>query len=197
MRNRLSFPLQLVTLLVGPLFLALSLFLLPNIGPLPGPAPIQAAAKPSWPQTVIQSSNSYTVYLPIIYRSPTFEEQLVDLINAERAKQGLGTLSINSVLAQVAEAHSQDMIDRNFFDHTNPDGLLPGNRVTNAGYTWSNVGETIGAGYTSPQAMLNGWLNSPGHRAILLGANYTEIGIGYVPGGAYGHYWTAVFARPS
>lgn len=139
------------------------------------------------------------VYLPIVLKSsasPSFEDQLISLINAERSSRSLGTLSQSGILMQVAEAHSQDMVDRNFFSHVNPDGLGPGERLTNAGYNWSTWGETIGAGYSTPQAMFDGWMNSSDHRAILLSEAYTEIGIGYVAGGTYGHYWTAVFAKP-
>jgi uncharacterized repeat protein (TIGR01451 family) len=137
-------------------------------------------------------------YLPLILNqyTPPPEGELISLINAQRTSRGLGALTPSSLIAHVAEAHSQDMITRNFFSHTNPDGLGPGQRLTNAGYNWRTYGETIGGGYTSPQAMLTGWMNSAGHRAILLGSAYTEIGLGYVPGGAYGHYWTALLAAP-
>jgi len=144
------------------------------------------------------------VYLPIILKSSTgagspstFEDQLISLTNAERSSRGLGTLSKSSTLMQVAEAHSQDMVDRNFFSHTNPDGLGPGERLTNAGYNWTAWGETIGAGYSTPQSMFDGWMNNSEHRDILLNATYTEIGVGYVAGGTYGHYWTGLFAKPA
>jgi len=140
------------------------------------------------------------VFLPIILSSAqgiTFEDQLISLINVERSSRGLGALSKASILMQVAEAHSQDMVDRDFFSHTNPDGLGPGDRVTNAGYTWSYVGETIGAGDSTPQAMVDAWMGSSEHRDIILSTSPTEIGVGYVAGGSYGHYWTAVFATPA
>jgi uncharacterized protein YkwD len=124
------------------------------------------------------------------------EEELRLLIDAERVSRGLAPLAFDALLAQVAEAHSQDMINRDFFDHINPDGLDPGERLANAGYGAGNWGETIGAGYTTPESMLNGWLNSSGHRNILLSPSFTQIGLGYVTGGDYGHYWTAIFATP-
>jgi uncharacterized protein YkwD len=163
---------------------------------LPTPPPAQASIEVLEQGTTLQASSAITIYLPIIYRSPTPEEELVDLINAERARLGIAPLQINWVIMQVAEAHSQDMINRSFFDHVNPDGLSPGDRLTNAGYQWLYAGENIGGGYPTPLAMFNGWMSSPGHRAVMLSANYTEIGIGYVTGGYYGHYWTADFARP-
>jgi len=143
------------------------------------------------------STSTFHIYLPLVFKAElSFEEQLIALINTERSSRGLVTLSPDSILMQVAENHSQDMVDRNFFSHINPDGLGPAERVTNAGYSWSALGETIGAGYSTPQAMFDGWMNSSGHRDILLSPDYTEIGVGYVAGGTYGHYWTAVFARP-
>jgi uncharacterized protein YkwD len=139
---------------------------------------------------------SFFAYLPSINKTDTFEQQLINLINAERISQGRPPLSISPLLMQVAEAHSQDMIDRNFFDHTNPDGLDPGDRLDNAGYHWMTWAENIGAGQTTAQEMFDVWMNSSGHRANILNGDVTEIGIGYATGGTYGHYWTAIFARP-
>ena len=165
---------------------------------LPTPVPAQASIAVLDQGATLRASSAITVYLPIIYRSPTPEEELVDLINAERSRLGIvPLLQINWLMMQVAEAHSQDMIDRNFFDHTNPDGLDPWDRMSNAGYDWWYAGENIGGGYTTPQAMFNAWMSSPGHRANILSADFTEIGVGYVTGGYYGHYWTANFATPT
>ncbi len=162
-------------------FIILALFLLPL---LVGFAPPR-------------QTGGYFCYLPLIIRGPSSPEaQLIDLINTERVSNGLSPLATSSLLMQVAEAHSQDMRDRDFFSHTNPDGDTPGDRLTSAGYSWQAYGETIGAGYATAQAMLNGWLNSAPHRAILLDPDYTEIGIGYVAGGSWGHYWTADLATP-
>lgn len=159
----------------------------------------------------------YTVFMPVILGSPdgstggstgqpaltedqlelTAEEsELINLINAERASHGLGPVRMSNVLMQVARAHSQDMIDRDFFDHTSPDGWGPRDRLDNAGYNWMTYGENIGAGYSSAELMSNGWMNSSGHRAIMLTPEFTEIGVAYVAGGFYGHYWTALFSTP-
>lgn len=186
---------RLLILSLGPLLLALALT------GLPAPTPAQAMEHFPLPETWLQSRAVFTVYLPIIQRSPpsppaselTPAEQLLALINAERQRRGLNPLIMNIILMQAAEAHSQDMIDRNFFSHTNPDGLGPGDRLTNAGYNWRTWGENIGAGYLSAEAMFNGWMDSGSHQDIMLNPNFTEIGIGYVTGGYYGHYWTADF----
>ncbi len=165
---------------------------------LAGPIPVQAAAGAMQPNAALESSAVYThtVFLPIMAKAATPEEQLIDLINAERVRLGLDALSVNPVLMQVAEAHSQDMVNRNFFDHVNPDGQDPGDRLDEAGYAWWYCGENIGRGYSTAQAMFDGWKKSPGHWANMVSTNYTEIGIGYVAGGRYGYYWTAVFATP-
>lgn len=132
------------------------------------------------------------LYLPVIVL-PAFEDQLLDLINAERGAHGLTALSI---LNQVAEAHSQDMVDRNFFSHINPDGLNAGARLANAGYKWQSWGELIGYGYVTPIAVFNGWMESPLHKAKILDTSYSEVGIGHVAGGTYTHYWTVVLTKP-
>jgi uncharacterized protein YkwD len=162
----------------------------------PGPGLARAESQPPPPPGQVQSRAVLTIYLPVIRQSPTPERQLLEMINTERLRLGLSRLTINPLLMQAAEAHSQDMINRNFFSHTNPDGATPGDRLDAVGYNWWTWGETIGAGYATPQAMFTGWMNSSGHRDIMLSANYTEIGLGYVTGGAYGHYWTADFGRP-
>jgi uncharacterized protein YkwD len=142
----------------------------------------------------ILAQMSYTTFLPIIYGYGP-EDRLLDLINAERWAQGLDTLSTHATLTQVAEAHSQDMVGRNFFSHTNPDGLGPGERLDNAGYEWQGWGETLGTEAT-PVTMFNSWMKDPPHRDILLNPGYSEVGIGYVAGGTHKHYWTAIFTRP-
>lgn len=137
---------------------------------------------------------SYTNFLPIIYVIAP-EEKLLDLINAERWAQGLDTLSTHATLTQVAEAHSQDMIDRDFFAHIDPDGLGPGERLDSAGYEWRAWGEALGLEAT-PAKMFNSWMMHPAHRDIVLSPVYSEIGLGYVAGGTHHHYFTAVFTSP-
>ncbi|MCK6629780.1 MAG: CAP domain-containing protein [Anaerolineae bacterium] len=183
--------------LAASIALALSFFLL-HWSWLPITSSLVVQASPALPLSAatLRVSSVVTVYLPLVIKTSSPEEELRLLINAERVSRGLAPLAFDMLLAQAAEAHSQDMIDRDFFDHINPDGLDPGDRLDDVGYVWSNFGETLGAGYTTPEAMLNGWLNSSGHRNILLSSNFTEIGLGYVIGGDYGYYWTAVFATP-
>jgi uncharacterized protein YkwD len=120
--------------------------------------------------------------------------RVLDLTNAERQKAGLPPLVLNTQLSQAAQQYSQVLSRDSCFAHTC--GPVPDmvQRVLQAGYgNWSAVGENIAAGYTSPEALVAGWMNSPGHRANILSPKYREIGIGLVNGGKYGAYWTQDF----
>jgi uncharacterized protein YkwD len=95
-----------------------------------------------------------------------------------------------------ARVHSKDMAEEGFFSHTNNDGATPWDRIKAAGYSFSTAGENIAAGYPNPQAVVEGWLDSPGHCKNIMSPAFTEIGVGYYAGGAYDHYWTQAFATP-
>ncbi|MFF8432094.1 sigma-70 family RNA polymerase sigma factor [Streptomyces sp. NPDC016566] len=118
--------------------------------------------------------------------------QVVALVNKERAAAGCGPLTENAQLEKAAQAHSDDMAARNFFDHTNPDGADPGQRITAAGYRWSTYGENIAMGQQTPQSVMDSWMNSPGHRANILNCSFKEIGVG-VHKGSGGPWWTQDF----
>ncbi|MFJ9870009.1 sigma-70 family RNA polymerase sigma factor [Streptomyces sp. NPDC101165] len=118
--------------------------------------------------------------------------QVVALVNKERSAAGCGPLTENAQLDKAAQAHSDDMAARNFFDHTNPDGADPGQRITAAGYRWSTYGENIAKGQQTPQSVMDSWMNSPGHRANILNCSFKEIGVG-VHKGSGGPWWTQDF----
>ena len=108
-------------------------------------------------------------------------------------------LTWNAKLEAAASAHNKDMIARNFFSHTGSDGSNVGVRATRAGYTWGAVGENIAAGYPNLNAVVTGWLQSPGHCANLMNPNFTQFGLSSLnaSGAAtYDTYWTMVLARP-
>ncbi|WDF43764.1 sigma-70 family RNA polymerase sigma factor [Streptomyces sp. T12] len=118
--------------------------------------------------------------------------QVVALVNKERADAGCGPLTEDPQLNQAALGHSEDMDARDFFDHTNPDGADPGQRITAAGYTWSTYGENIAQGQQTPEAVMDSWMNSPGHRANILNCSFKDIGVG-IHEGAGGPWWTQNF----
>lgn len=136
-------------------------------------------------------------YLPIITR-PLPSTYLLGLINTERVSRGLTSLTADSTLAQVAGAHSLDMATRDYLEHVNPEGDHAGDRLDRAGYQWLSWGEVIAGGYDKPQETLQGWLNSPAHRVVLLNPVFVEIGAGYSKraGTKHYHYWCVVLALP-
>ncbi|MFB4213143.1 SafA/ExsA family spore coat assembly protein [Shouchella sp. JSM 1781072] len=123
----------------------------------------------------------------------SMEQEVVQLVNAERAKHGLQPLKENWELSRVARFKSDEMRDRNYFNHTSPTYGSPHQMIRDFGINYRASGENIAAGQTSAQAVFNAWMNSTGHRQNILSSNYTEIGIGYAQGGSYGHYWTQMF----
>ncbi|MFF2365333.1 sigma-70 family RNA polymerase sigma factor [Streptomyces sp. NPDC058122] len=118
--------------------------------------------------------------------------QVVALVNKERATAGCGPLTEDPQLEDAAQAHSDDMAARDFFEHTNPDGADPGKRITAAGYQWSTYGENIAMGQQTPESVMESWMNSPGHRANILNCSFKNIGVG-VHKGSGGPWWTQDF----
>lgn len=125
-----------------------------------------------------------------------FRSEVIALTNAERANHGMGPLSAEPRLTQAAQAHSDDMAARDYFDHASLDGRQPADRVRATGYDYSRVAENIAAGQPTPAEVVEGWMNSPGHRANILTPELTQIGIGIAHGGSYRIYWTQVFGTP-
>lgn len=120
----------------------------------------------------------------------SYEQEVIRLVNEIRVQNGLPTLTHNWELSRVARYKSQDMKDNNYFSHTSPVYGSPFQMIKNFGIRYRSAGENIAKGYASPQAVVNGWMNSSGHRANILNASFTQIGVGYVAGG---NYWTQMF----
>jgi uncharacterized protein YkwD len=121
------------------------------------------------------------------------ETAVLDLVNTERAKAGCAALTANSILNQVARAHSEDMALNAYFSHTSPDGRSPFDRMRDAGYAGRMMGENIAAGQPTAQAVMDAWMNSAGHRANILNCGFKDIGVGFFRGGSFGFYWTQDF----
>ena len=132
-----------------------------------------------------------TVYIPAKNQAVlSYEQEVIDLVNAIRRENGLGELRSNWELSRVARYKSQDMYDNRYFSHTSPTYGSPFNMIKNFGISYRTAGENIAKGYKTPQAVVDGWMNSSGHRANILNASFTQIGVGYV---SNGHYWTQMF----
>lgn len=119
-----------------------------------------------------------------------YERRVVELVNAERAKYGLSTLKINNELSRVARAKSQDMRDNGYFSHNSPTYGSPFDMLKSFGISYRAAGENIARGYSTPEAVVTGWMNSEGHRANILSSSFTQIGVGHVESG---NYWTQLF----
>lgn len=123
-----------------------------------------------------------------------YAKKVFELVNAERANHGIAPLAWSDDLAAVAYAHSKDMNDRRFMSHNNPDGQTPFDRMKAYGLRYSRAAENIAAGQKTPQAVMQGWMNSSGHRANILNPELKMLGVGYYQGdGPYGSYWTQCF----
>ena len=116
--------------------------------------------------------------------------------NRERAQHGLAALTLEPRLTAAAQAHGEDMVNRRFFAHDSPDGRSVADRVLAAGYTYRVVAENIAAGQRTVAEVVDGWMNSPGHRANILSPDVRQIGIGFATGGEYGTMWVQVFGTP-
>ncbi len=126
-----------------------------------------------------------------------WEQRVAVLINEERALVEAPPVSVDVRLVASARLHSEDMALHHFMGHDGSDGSAFWERIQAAGYP-SPGGETVGAGHSSPEMIVDGWMNSPPHRAILLDARYTHVGIGYAPSDwFYPHLWTANFGSSS
>ncbi|MBQ8835078.1 MAG: SafA/ExsA family spore coat assembly protein [Oscillospiraceae bacterium] len=132
-----------------------------------------------------------TIHIPEVDSGvKSFEQEVIRLVNEIRAENGLKALTYDWELGRVARYKSQDMKDNRYFSHTSPVYGSPFQMIRNFGISFRSAGENIAKGYTTSQAVVNGWMNSSGHRANILNANFTHIGVGYVAGG---NYWTQMF----
>ncbi|KZS48487.1 SCP-like extracellular [Paenibacillus glucanolyticus] len=120
--------------------------------------------------------------------SSQFAQQVLDLVNKERSKAGLGSLTMDEELSKMAMAKAEDMYDNNYFDHNSPTHGSPMDMMKEYGITYNSAGENIAKGQTSPSQVMKDWMNSPGHKANILNKSYTKIGIAF-----YNNEWVQEF----
>ncbi len=121
------------------------------------------------------------------------EQEVVDLVNAERAKVGVAPLTVNYSLMEAAWSHNEHMASTGCFSHTGCGNGDPGDRIKKTGYQAANWGENIAKGYPNPTAVMAGWMASSGHRANILRAGFKDIGVAHNSGQ---RLWTQVFGTP-
>lgn len=126
----------------------------------------------------------------------SFENEVIRLVNVERSKRGLQTLSTNWQLSRVARYKSQDMIDKGYFSHTSPTYGSPFKMMESFGIRYSAAGENIAMGQRTPQEVMDAWMNSPGHRNNILSTSFYQIGVGLAKDRNGRMYWTQMFIKP-
>nr|WP_035797431.1 sigma-70 family RNA polymerase sigma factor [Kitasatospora mediocidica] len=175
----------------------------PSSAPTPSPSPSASTApSPSMsaaPTSASPAPATTSARPPLggsVATAGSFQQQVLDLVNIQRAQNGCGPLTANGKLQAAAQGQSDDMAARHFFDHTNPDGAGPQQRIDATGYQWSTWGENIAQGQSTPASVMDSWMNSPGHRANILNCAFKEIGVG-VHQGPGGPWWTQDFGAPA
>ncbi|MES2965257.1 MAG: CAP domain-containing protein [Bdellovibrionota bacterium] len=118
-------------------------------------------------------------------------EEICAIANVERAKVGAKPLKLEATRSEVAQAHAEDMVSRNYFSHTSPDGDGPDDRLRAAGVTWSTWGENIAKNSSgSAASVMTQWMNSSGHKANILNGSFGRLGVG-----KQGSDWVQVFTN--
>lgn len=115
----------------------------------------------------------------LAYSTEMSQSNLLSGTNASRSANGLGPLTLNNQLSTSAQMKAQDMADKNYWAHVAPDGTQPWYFFERAGYAYIRAGENLAYGFNTSQGAVDGWMNSPSHRANILG-EYTEVGFGFV-----------------
>lgn len=133
---------------------------------------------------------------------PSLADQVVALVNEQRQQAGLKPVRLNPLLSAAAQAHSQDMALNDFFGHTGSNNSSAATRIAAAGYDYNVIGENIAAGFATPEAAVQAWMDSPGHRANILHPMLEEMGVGFYflenDAGQtnFRYYWTQDFGQP-
>ena len=112
----------------------------------------------------------------------TEKQKVINLVNQERQKAGLKPLKENWELSRVAQFKAEDMKEKHYFDHNSPTYGSPFKMMTDFGIHYNYAGENIAQGQQTPEAVMQAWMNSQGHRENILSPNFTQIGVGYVSG---------------
>ena len=169
------------------------------------PAATAAPTQPSTTKAASQSTTAAQTTQPATTAAPTTQQgttaagssnssyvsQVVTLVNEERAKAGLAALTVDSKAEAAAAVRAKEIMTS--FSHTRPNGSSFSTALKEQGASYSTAGENIAWGQKTPQEVVTGWMNSSGHRANILGANYTKIGCGFYQGSDGTCYWSQLF----
>ena len=123
----------------------------------------------------------------------SMEKQVASLTNSKRKAAGLGSLTLDSQLSKLARMKAEDMAKKGYFSHTSPTYGSAFDMMKKYGVSYRTAGENIAKGQKTPEAVMNGWMNSSGHRANILSSTYTHIGVGYAKDSKGNTYWVKIF----
>lgn len=154
--------------------------------------PEQSKPEQSQPEQTQPEQTQKPQQQPATVPSTSYVDEVIRLVNIERNNAGLSSLTKNVTLCQAAQTRATEIIT--VFDHTRPDGTSCFTVTDDYNIRWTAIGENIAKGQRSPQEVVEGWMNSPGHRANILNSNFNQIGVGVVQSGGY-YYWTQLFIR--
>jgi len=161
----------------------------PPMGTAPSPTPsVSPSITPATPVNTAPKAGALN------------QQDIILLTNSERIKAGLSPLAFNATLSLIAEAKAKDMIARQYFAHMSPSGIDVSGLAVEYGYQYKNIGENLALGdFENSKDVVDGWMNSPGHRANILNTDFTQIGVAAIVGSYNGHLvWYSVqeFGRP-
>lgn len=125
------------------------------------------------------------------------EQEIIRLTNEQRTEAGCAPLTVSFQLMTAARNHTRDMAENNFMSHLGSDGSTFVVRYERVGYVWRAAAENVAAGYTTPQEVVEGWMESDGHRKNILNCAISEVGVGYAYSAqSHSTYWTQDFGTP-
>lgn len=125
--------------------------------------------------------------------STPIDQSFAGMLNGVRSSNRAGAVTYDARLGRAAQGHANDMLANNFFSHTGSNGSSVGDRVTAQGYQWSTVGENIARGQPDEEAVLEAWVNSPGHQRNNVNPNFEDFALAKVGSGSR-QYWVLVLA---
>lgn len=129
---------------------------------------------------------------PPIVHVQGVQSNVVNSVNQQRANAGIGGVTVDARLTNAAQSHANDMANRRVMTHTGANGSNGGQRITAQGYGWSRWAENVAAGQTTPEQVMNAWMNSSGHRANILDGRLVNIGVAAATGSDGVTYWAMV-----
>lgn len=135
------------------------------------------------------------IYIPNIGDIKSLEQEVIRLVNIERAKNGLAALNENWELSRIARYKSNDMVNKNYFSHQSPTYGSPFDMIKAFGLTYKSAAENIAKGQNSASSVVSSWMSSPGHRANILNSSFNQIGVGAAKDSKGNLYWTQMFIK--